>query len=271
MFRLLSIEFFKLKNTRYFWILAVLFVVFLFALPIGAHFFQDYLGSKGEVPVLGITANEIPLFDFVDIWQNLTFLYKYFSIFLGFIIVISVCNEFSYGTIKQNVIDGLSREELWLSKVLFIIAISLVMSLVALFVGLMCGLMWSPVTEWNFIVKNIAFIPAYFLHLVGFQLLCMVISLLIKRSGIVIALMVFYIYIIENIATGIIEYHYKLPWLADLFPVQAIGNIIRSPFNKFLLQETQDFVAMGDLGILAGYIALLLFLAYWLVGKRDLN
>ncbi|MEZ4851166.1 MAG: hypothetical protein R3B93_21640 [Bacteroidia bacterium] len=43
-----------------------------------------------------IAPGELPLFDFVDIWQNLTcWVYKTFAIFPRFITVISVCNEFS--------------------------------------------------------------------------------------------------------------------------------------------------------------------------------
>lgn len=87
MMRLLKIEFHKLRNTKYFWILASLFVMFMLAIPIASNFFLDYITEQGA-EFAGISANQIPLYDFVDIWQNLTFVYKMFSIFLGFIVVI---------------------------------------------------------------------------------------------------------------------------------------------------------------------------------------
>ena len=271
MSRLFSIEYFKLRNSKYYWILLILFLVFMLAVPVGAKVFLDYMTSIGEEFLKpGIRADELPVFDFVDIWQNLTWVYKSFSIFLGFIIVISVSNEFTHRTIRQHVIDGLSRTELLLSKVLFIFVISAVVSVLVFVIGLIMGYLWSPVKEFTFIIKNIEFIGAYFLHLVTFQMLCLVIALLIRRSGITIALLIFYVYTIEPIITGIIRYHYKLPQLADLFPINAIGNIIRLPFSKYILQETQTFVSWTDASILGLYLLILSFLAYRLVVKRDL-
>ena len=269
--RLLSIEYFKLRNSKYFWVLLILFLIFLLSVPIGTKIFLDYMTSIGEEFLKpGIRADELPVFDFVDIWQNLTWVYKSFSIFLGFIIVISVSNEFAHRTIRQHVIDGLSRTEFLLSKVIFILVISAAVSLIVLCIGLIMGFLWSPVKEFTFVVKNIEFIGAYFFHLVAFQLLCLVIALLIKRSGITIALLIFYVYTIEPIITGIISYHYKLPAIADLFPISAIGNIIRIPFSKYILRETQTFISLPDAGVLFAYIILLSLLAYRLVVKRDL-
>ena len=272
MLRLFSIEYFKLKNTRYFWILCGLFILFLLSVPIAAKAFLDFLSAQGEmITGLGVLLNELPLFDFVDIWQNLTWVYRSFSILLGFIVVISVCSEYSYGTIKQNVIDGLSpRQFLW-SKLSFILGISLVMSLVVMLIGLIMGLMWSPVKTLPFIVKNIAFIGAYFMHLLAFQLFCLVIALLIRRSGITLALLIFYVYVIEPIGTAILQYKYKLTLLADIFPIRAINNMIHFPFGKYALQETQTYVSIQDIVIWALYMALMYILADRLISKRDLG
>lgn len=270
--RLLAIEFYKLKHTKYFWLLFALFIIFLLAVPIGSKIFLDYLAAQGEQILDDIMSpGELPIFDFVDIWQNLTWVYKTFSIFLGFIMVISISNEFSYGTIKQNIIDGMGRKEFLWSKLSFIISISAIVSLIAMLIGLIMGFLWSPVKSFTFVIKNIEFIGAYFLHLVGFQLFCFVLALLIKRGGLTIALLFFYVYVIEPIITSIIRYHYKLPWLADLFPVRAIGNIIRQPFSKYILQETQTYISFHDFAVLACYIGLLYFTAHRLLTKKDLR
>jgi len=273
MLRLIAIEFFKLRYTRYFWILAGLFIVLLIAIPIGVHAFLDFLTAEGESPVgnLGIEANQLPVFDFVDLWQNLTWVYKNFSIFLGFIILISLGNEFSTGTIKQNVIDGMSPTELLLSKIYFIGVLSLITTLIVAGVGLVCGFFWSPVKEVSFIVRHLEFLPAYFLHLVLFQLFCLCIGLLIKRIGIALAMLMFYIYAIEPIITAILEYKYELPWLADLFPLRAFGNFIPNPFPKYLLKETITTVPLPELGIGLLYGAMFGYLAYRLMTKRDLR
>ncbi|MDX1685241.1 MAG: hypothetical protein R3275_08385, partial [Saprospiraceae bacterium] len=181
-----------------------------------------------------------------------------------------VCNEFSYGTVKQNIIDGLSRRQFLWSKIAFIVGVSLMTSLVAMTIGLIMGFLWSPVKGLPFIMKNIEFIPAYFLQLVGFQLFCLIIALLIKRSGFVLALLIFYVFVIEPIISGIISYQYDRPELADLLPVNAIGAVIPLPFTKYALMETQDYVGFGDVAVCLIYIFVFAGLSFYLITKRDL-
>lgn len=268
--RLLDIELYKLRHTRYFWVLLGLFILFLLAVPLASKALLMKIGGEETIQGLPIALDQLPLFDFVDIWQNLTFIYKSFSIFLGFILVISVCNEYRYGTIKQNVIDGLSQREFLLSKVLYIVCMSAIVSLAVVVIGLIMGFMWSSVTGLEYIVENIEFVGAYFLHLVAFQLFCLLVAMLIRRSGLVIALLIFYVYMIEPLITTLIKYHYDLVKLSELFPVDAMSNIIRVPFQKYALQETQTYVAFGDLLPVVVYIGLFYWLAHRLITRRDL-
>jgi len=271
MLRLLDIEFFKLRNTKYFWVLSGLFILFLFALPIGFRVLLNYLTSIGE-NMMGwsVPANQMPFYDFVDIWQNLTWSYMNFSILLGFIMVISINNEYTYGTIKQNVIDGLSRSELMWSKLSFIIVLSFVISIVTFFVGLIFGMLYSPTQGWEYISLHLEFIPAYFMHLVVFQLFCLVISMLIKRPGITISLLVFYIFVIEPIASVLLFYKYKLEFLANILPMKAISNIVPMPWTKYAFKETQTSLALDDAMIMGVWAVLLYFIARWILLKRDL-
>lgn len=269
MFRLIGIEFFKLRNTRYFWILSGLFLLLLISIPGVAHKIVSMI-NDGTEGIAGQEGLQIPFFDFVDLWQNLTFILKFFSLFLGFIIVISMSNEYSYGMIKQNVIDGLSRREFLMSKIYMIVILSLIVSLFVLCIGLFMGFVHSPVTDIGSILEHIEFIPAYFLHLVAFQLFCLVVSLLIKRSGITIAFLFFYVLMIEPILVLIMT-RYGMAGLAEFLPINAINNVIRFPFYKYAFKEGLNTVSMVDLGILLGYIGLLVGVSHRLMTQRDLS
>lgn len=272
MFRLLSIEYFKLSNSKYFWILLGLFSLFMLAVPIGVKLFLDWMVWTGsEFLRSGLRSDELPFFDFVDIWQNLIWIYKSFSILLGFIVIISTSQEFSYGTIKQNIIDGLSPKEFIISKVAFVIALALSASALTLIIGLIAGTLWSPIFDRPSIMQHIDFIGAYFIHLVGFLLLCLVTTLLIKRSGLIMAFLIFYLYVIEPIITSVIHYSCELPWLAHAFPGRALSELIPFPLSKYLLMETQNYVGIPELIIVCSYILLYLFLANRLMTKRDLR
>ena len=269
--KLLRIELFKVRHNRASIVLMILFGLFLVSVPIASKAFLDFLARQGEQAFnTSLPISRLPIFDFVDLWQNLTYIYTWASILLGFIIIISVCNEFNHGTIKQHVIDGLSRQGLLWTKVSFIITSSAAVTLAVFAIGLIMGFMWSPVKEFVFIIKNLEFLLAYFFHLIGFQMLCLFAALLIKRSGLTIAFMIFYVMVIEPIITSLIAYYYKLEWLADLFPVRAISNIIRVPFGKYIMQESVSTVQWMDAIILSLYIGLLYFLAHRMMTKRDL-
>lgn len=269
MIRLISLEFMKLRKTRGFWLLASLFALALMALPVAAKYWLDLMTGWGE-NIGAFVPSKMPVFDFLDIWQNLAFIYKYFSILLGFLVLISVTNEFSYKTMRQNIIDGLSKREFLLSKLLWILVLAVVTTILIFLIGLIMGFAWSPVTEASFVFKNVGMLFGYFLHLVGFLLLCLFIALLVKRAGLAIALTVFHVYIVEPILTTIIRYKYELEMLADSFPYRASIAIVPNPFGKYILQEVQDYIPWENLLISLAYIALFVWLSWLLVSRRDL-
>ena len=96
----------------------------------------------------------------------------------------------------------------------------------------------------------------------------MTVTLVIKRSGITIAALTFYVYVVETILTSIIEFKYELPWLADLFPVRAIGGMIHNPYPKYALQEVQTHISLYDTSVLMVYIGLFLWISYWTLREK---
>jgi len=269
MIRLLQIEFLKLSKIRSFWILLLLFVISLSSLPIAVKYWLNYESGFGEM-IGSFLAGALPVFDFVDVWQNLAFIYKYFTILLGFLVLISVTNEFSYKTMRQNIIDGMSQREFLTSKILLVLFLSLVSTIVVFFIGLYVGYSWSPVTEAEFVFAKIEMLAAYFLHVFSFLLLCLLGGLLIKRAALAISAIVFYIYFVEPIVTAIIEYKFGMEWLADLFPYRATLAVVPNPFGKYALMEVEDYIPFDHLSINLIYCFILIFLSWILVSRRDL-
>lgn len=270
--KLLSIEFMKLRHTRYFKVLTVLWIVAFLAIPFGTMGLLDYLDETAGVisqdfPIL---PSQLPIFDFVDIWQNLAYVYKCITIFLSFIIIISVTNDLDYSVARQNVIDGLSKKQYLLSKIYFILVVSAVATVALLVLGLIAGYSLSPVTGFEYVVRNIEFVGAYFLQVFSFLMFCFVVALLIKRAGFAIALILFWVYIIEPIASSIVTYQFKLPLLGNMFPVEASWNFIHVPIPKYLLQPVQDFISFQDMAIGLGYIGVYLLVSWLLITRRDM-
>lgn len=267
MVRALKLELLKFKSYRPFQIILLLYVAVYFAIGLSVNWFVNYLLSEAGEGESAILKSGLPVFDFVDLWQNLAYIVFLFKVILGFIVIISICLEHSTKTIRQNFIDGLSRREYLLSKISLILFLTLLSGLILTILGLILGLLYSPVKSFPFIVMNMEFVLAHMFEVFCYLSLAMFLATLIRKTGFTIVLFTLYTIAIEPIATAIMEFEYKLPvWY---FPVEAINNIVRVPFPKYIFREVQDFVALQDVLVAGGWAALFLFLTYRLTINRD--
>ena len=270
MTRLLTLEWLKLRHYRPFWILLTLYFVVLGLVSCSVMFFFEYLASQGA-KFDGIDPTMIPFYDFADIWQNLTYLATFFKIFLGFIVVISITNEYDYKTIRQNIIDGLTKWEFIGTKLLVILALSVVNTLFVFGVGLVMGWIYSPVQGAGAVFAQTEFLFAYFLDVLTFLVFALLVGMLIRRTGFAIVLLAFYALFIEPIGTTILMATYPEVSFYQYFPIRAINNLIAVPFTKYAFREVQDFVAIHDVVVVIVYLAGFTFLNYWLLKVRDVG
>lgn len=269
--RLLEIEYIKQRHFKAFWILLVLHFVLLALLLFSFHPFLEFLDTKdfGLAAMIGVKPSDLPFFDFLDIWQNLTWIAGSFKFILAFIVVMSVCNEYSYKTVRQNIIDGLSKREFVYSKFLLVVILSAASSIFIWCCGMILGFLYSPITGVEAIFANVAFVFAYFLELVVTLSFAMLFGFLLKRSGLSIMLFVIYLFT-EFILWFNVDLGENLAWLQRLAPGDAISNTIRWPFSKYFLRPVQDYVGVADTFIAIAYIGVFVFLSYTLLKKRDL-
>lgn len=270
MTRLLTLEWLKLRHYRPFWILLTLYFVVLGLVSCSVMLFFEYLASQGA-EFEGIDPTMVPFYDFADIWQNLTYLATFFKIFLGFIVVISITNEYDYKTIRQNIIDGLTKWEFISTKLLVILALTVVNTLFIFVVGLIMGWIYSPVQGATAVFFQIEFLFAYFLDVLTFLVFALLVGMFIKRTGFAIVLLAFYTLFIEPIGTTILTATHPELSFYQYFPIRAINNLIAVPFAKYAFREIQDFVAIQDVVVVVVYLALFTFLNYWLLRVRDVS
>ena len=64
------------------------------------------------------------LYQFPNIWTFFPWVASWFNLFLAIVIIVLVGNEFSFRTFRQNVIDGLSRNDLIKGKLILIFTIA---------------------------------------------------------------------------------------------------------------------------------------------------
>ena len=94
--------------------------------------------SSIKINVFGfftLELGELGIYNFPIIWHITTFFASQFKFFFAIVVVSMIGNEYSNKTIKQNLIDGLSKKEFILSKFYTIIFFSLTKSAVFLIIS----------------------------------------------------------------------------------------------------------------------------------------
>jgi len=267
MIKAIKLEWLKFKRYKPFSIILGLFVIIYFAVGLSVKALLDrFMLDVGDDLAFFVDSG-LPIFDFVDIWQNLAFITFLFKYILAFVVIISICLEYSNKTIRQNFIDGLSRRDFLISKLGLIVFLTILSGVMLTLLGLILGFLYSPVKSFSFVVLNMEFVLAHMLEVFCFLSLALFVATLIRRTGFAIVLFVFYASSIEPIATAVMKYQYELPiWY---FPMQSISNIVRLPFEKYIFREVQDFVALQDILVACGWTAIFLFFTYRLIKSRD--
>lgn len=274
MLRLLNLELQKLLLNRTSKIL--IFVSFILPLFI-------ILISSFKIPFFGyftIELGEWGVFNFPMIWHLVTYFAAHFKLFFAIVVVSMIGNEYSNKTIKQNLIDGLSKKEFILSKFYTIVFFSLVSTVIIFVLSLCIGLYYSSYNEFNIIIRETEFLLAYFVKLVAFFSLCLFFGMLVKRSAFALAFL-FILFILEWILYGIIwkfSTEAFATQIQNFFPLKSMYKLIdwpalriaatKVPDNKELIHDYA--VHWHEFAIVMGWTALFIFLSYRLLKKRDL-
>jgi ABC-2 type transport system permease protein len=275
MIRAFRLEWLKLKNYRVFWILLVMYLLALLMISSLGVFFLEWLKSKGA-DFDGIDPTIIPIYDFPDIWQNTTYLGSFLKVLLAFIVIISVNNDTSYNTLRQNIIDGVSKKEFVLSKLSLILFLAGISTLFLFLSGLINGSIYSHVSGPEYIFDELEFLGAYFYDIVVYCSLALLLSLIIKKAGFVIVALFLYTLMFEPILTTIFENqpYLKVRFYAQItpyFPIHALNDLIPLPFGKYFFQEIQDNVPASAIMISTTWFVIYLSAIYYLLTKRDLK
>jgi ABC-type transport system involved in multi-copper enzyme maturation permease subunit len=264
--RLFRIELIKIKSNASFWVLTSLHIGIILLVILSGKVFLKSFSLNGESISNMVDPSNIPLYQFPDIWHNITYVAAYLKFILAIYMIISITSEISYNTLRQNIMNGLSRTDFIISKLFLVVLLSLGSALFLFFSGLIIGLISTPEFHIHNIIKYSGFIPAYFLLLTAYLIFALLIGLLIKRTGLAMGLLFLYTIIIEPI----IVFRIKTDWIKGLFPLKSINNLIHMPFGKYLLREVQDYVAMKDIVIVLLYTAIFIYCIYLLLKNRDL-
>jgi len=267
MMRLLNIEWIKIKHYKPFWILTLLYFLALLLIFAGGWLFLVWLESQGA-DFKNIKPTMLPIYDFYDIWHNFTYMASIVKVIPAFIFLIMVTNEYSFKSLRQNIIDGMTRKEFLYSKLSLAAGYSLVSLFFIFLSGLIIGGLFSPVHNFRSIFLHADFLIGHFIEMMVFLSFALFVGILIRKTGFALVLLFIYSLIIEPILAAWIGYKFDGPEM--FLPVKAINLLVSNPFSKYLLIETQEHIKMLSVVIALAWGAIFNLASYRLLRKRDL-
>lgn len=224
------------------------------------------------------------IFNFPYIWHFNTYIASLLKIFLAIVIVSMISNEYTYGTLKQNLIDGFSKKEFLTSKILMILVFSLISVLFVFVMTLILGYRFSSYTAPSIVVSDLSFLLAYGLKLMGFFMFCLFLGIWIKRSAFALGFL-FVWFVIESIIHGLT---YKFigadfaQQMKKFFPLESFSNLIKEPFTRLEFIKAIESSIAGEEVIRAhgvsvesmlisfAWVVIFVLISYRMLLKRDL-
>lgn len=258
----LWLEWFKLRKRLATWVVYLVFLTLTIFL-LGSLFYSHHHGHV-RGPYLG----------FPDAWEAvLTAGAPIASLFGAVLVALSVCGEFEWRTSRQNVIDGLSRENWLLGKLLLIPIICLGLYGTQIILGTAWASFDTYAPHKLFLYPGSTYVAAGLGVLVGmcwYSFTALLISVLVRSSGPAIGLIIIYQVFDNIVARTLIGFH--LDGIAAWFPFQVHISLLE--FKQYWPQPspTLDYHWATWNLLLAGIMWAIAFAvaARWVYLRRDL-
>jgi len=256
MLHLLRIEWMKLKNYRTFWILSILYIVSVFGANYIIYRIQQSIyeakikGTKGMAEML---LGGRP-YSFPDTWQTTANVSSFVLFIPGLIMIICLTNEYSYKTHRQNIIDGITRNQFIFAKIGLAFLIALLSTLVVFVTAFLFG-----VTDGHssFDTEKIHYIALYLLQSFSYVMMAVLMGVFLKRGGLSIGIYFLYSVVLENALAFYLNRHFD--YAGRYLPLETTDVLI--PFPN-IQEVTKRFVPEPNYS--AVFVAALIYLVLYI-------
>lgn len=250
MLHLLKIEWLKIKNYRAFWVFCLLYLSSIFLINyIGWNTQQRaFETAKGAEQMLGNA------YAFPRVWQTVGWMSSWLLYFPGMLMIMLMTNEFNFRTHRQNIIDGLSRQQFIGVKIVMVVLLAFIIAVLNLITAYIFGSM----TGSAFSTSGLEYIGYVFLQALAYMFFALLLAVLFRRSGLAIIIFILYGIIFEWLISGLLTFQLKLAPYSYFLPLQTSDVLIPVPFGKKVFYPDSPSVASLVIGI-AAYIFLYLF------------
>ncbi len=269
MTNLIRTEWLKLKKYKAFWwmtgivLLSYPGVNFLFY----KFYTQQLNDDKGMGPILKMIPNP---FAFPDAWQTVAYLSSWFIFIPSVVVIMFITNEYTFKTHRQNIIDGWSRTQFMVAKMIDVLIISLLITVVYFILTLVIGSVNNAQNAGN-ALTNAHYTGLFFLQTFSQLSLAFLLAMVVRKSFIALGIFLVYFIIVEPVIVGIGRNFWHDA--GRFMPLEISDRLI--PLPRFLIRNEDAWkTMMQQQNIHLLYTVLLLLLTwgfcFWLNKRRDL-
>ena len=264
MINLLKIEWLKIKNYNAFKVMSIFFVAGIFLANYIVYYMQrSFADATAEIPIMG----GFSPYSFESTWQTTSYVTGYLLLLPAMLTIMLLTNEYSFKTNRQNVIDGWSRHEFIIVKIMMALIIAIISTILVIITALAFGL----ISKTDFSLNSFSHVGFFFLKALTYNLFAVLISVLIKKTG--FAMGIFFIYIgAENIASQLLNAFSKyikvqnkidLGSIGNYLPMNAADGLLTFPENPMTSMVNKASATDYVYVILAFAIAYIVLFAWW--------
>lgn len=260
MLDLIKIEYKKIIPYTTFWVIFGLFFIFTPIVFYGA----------GQIKIEGFPIDFATMYNFPNVWNNITYIASWFNLLIGMLLVILVCNEFSFKTFRQNVIDGQSKADFIVSKILLMTSFALFSTIYLFIIGALFGFVSGGSESF---LTDIKYLLIYLIQALGYMSVGLIIAVLIRSSAMAIITFICSI-LAESIIRALVP-----DFIDQYFPMKIISNLTPFPTpDGMMMAEIKGAVIPPDvmslnttLIIAVVYIFVFWGVSYFILTKKDIK
>jgi hypothetical protein len=251
MLHLLKIEWLKIKNYRAFWVFCLLYLASIFLI--------NYMGWNAQQRAFATAKGAEQMFGnayaFPKVWQTVGWMSSWLLYFPGMMMIMLMANEYTYKTHRQNVIDGLSRQQFIGVKV----ALAVILAVLITVINFATAYTFGAMTGTAFSTAGMEYVGYIFLQALAYIFFALMLAVLFRRSGLAIIIFILYGVIFEWLISGLLTYQLKLAPYSYFLPLQTSDVLIPIPFGKKVFYPDTPSVTSLVIGISAYLVAYLFF------------
>ncbi len=270
--KLLKIEWLKLRNHKFFWIGMALYAASMIVLITQMGKFAPFDSKNNEGGMIAFqNLADAGLYKLPYIWQHVTYLASFFKFIPAFLLIFFISNEYQYKTYRQNVIDGLSIGQYYISKLFSALIFTTISLVIVTATGFVMALIHNENIDWSKFLYGTDYLTGFFVEVLFIMMFTMFLTLVFKRSTITVIVILAYYFIAEpllGLVLGEPVKNYLPTEPSRLLNLQPITRLLGA--DGLLGNVTPDVVSIKYLVTTIFYTIILGTSGYFILKKRDL-